>query len=99
MPDFADGPVAVVGRDVDQDGGASGSVAFEHDLVDLSAFELARAAHDGLLDVVGRHADGFRGRDRGTETRVAVGVAAVAGGNGYLFNAAGENLPALRVEG
>ena len=57
MADFADRAVAVIGGDVDQDGGAARPVAFEHDFFDLAAFQFAGAAHDGLLDVVGRHAD------------------------------------------
>ena len=62
VADFADRAVAVIGRDLDQHRGAAGTVAFERDFVDLAAFEFAGAAHDGALDVVGGHADGFGGQ-------------------------------------
>src|ERR1039457_3314062 len=99
VADFADGAIAVVGGDVDQDGGASGSVSFEHDLVDLAAFELTGATHDGLLDVVSEHAFALRRGDGGAQAGVAVGVAAIAGGDGNFLDEAGELIPALGVEG
>ena len=39
VADIAHGPVAVIGGDHDQNGRAAGSVAFEHDFVDLAAFQ------------------------------------------------------------
>ena len=92
MADFADRAVAVIGGDVDQDGGAAGPVAFEHDFVDLAAFQFAGAAHDGLLDVVGGHADGFGGQDGGAQARIPVRIAAAAGGDGDFLDDARERL-------
>src|ERR1700761_1258093 len=78
---FAHGAVAVVGGDIDQHGCAARAVAFKENFVDLAAFELAGAAHNGALDVVGGHALGFGGNDCGAEAGVHIGIAAVAGGN------------------
>ena len=78
MAEFADRAVAVIGCDVDQHGRASGAVPFEHDFFDLPAFQLAGAAHDGLLDVVGRHAGGLGGDDGAAQTGIAVGIAAAS---------------------
>ena len=99
MANLADGAIAIVGGDHHQDGGAARAVAFKHDLVDLAAFELAGAAHDGLLDVVGRHADGLGGGDGRSQARIHIRIAAVSGGDHDLFNDARETLPALGVGG
>ena len=61
VADLADGAIAIVGGHQHQHRGAARSVAFEHDFVDLAAFQFAGAAHDGVLDVVGGHADGLGG--------------------------------------
>ena len=98
MADLADGAVLVVGRDLDHDRNAAGTVAFVCDFVDLAAFEFARAAHDGALDVVVRHRNGFGGQDGSAETRVPVGIAAIARSDHDFFDDAGEDLAALGVE-
>ena len=98
MADLADGAVAVVGSHIDQDGGAARPVAFEHHFLDLPAFQFARAAHDGLLDVVGRHADVFGGENRGAQARIAVGIAAVARGDRDFLDESREDFTALGVE-
>jgi hypothetical protein len=98
VADIGDGAVAVVGGDVDQDGGAARPVAFEHDLFDLSAFQFAGAAHDGLLDVVGRHADRFGGQDGGAQARIPVGIAAAARGDHNFLDDARERFSALGVK-
>ena len=99
MADIADGAVAVVSRDRNQHRRAARTVAFEHDFVDLAAFQFAGAAHDGALDVVGRHADSLGGKDGRAQTRIRVGIAAAPGGDHDFFNDAGEDFPALGVEG
>ena len=99
MADLADGAVAVVGGHVDQHGGAARAVAFEHDFLDLPAFQFAGAAHDGLLDVVGRHADGFGGEDGGAQARIGVRIAAAAGGDRDFLDDARKTLSALGVQG
>jgi len=99
VPDFADGPVAVVGGRFDQQSHASGSVPFEDHLLDLFALQLAGAAHDGAPDVVGRHAGGLGGQDGGTQARVGIGVTAVAGGDGDFLDKAREEPSALGVLG
>ena len=95
VTEFADGAVAVVGRDFHQNSRAAGTVAFEHDLFDLSAFQFTGAAHDSALDVVGRHTDRLGGGDGGTKARVAIGIAAAAGGNHDLLDDARKDLAAL----
>ena len=76
----------------DQHGRAAGSVAFEHDFVDLAAFELAGAAHDGLLDVVGGHTDGLGRHDRRAQARIRIRIAAVARGDHDFLDDAREQL-------
>src|SRR5215831_4671186 len=97
VADFGDGTVAVVGRDVHQNRGPAGTVAFKHHLLDLSSFQFAGAAHDRFLDVVAGHGHSFRSKNRGAQTGIAVGIAAVTRGDGDFFNEAGECLPALGV--
>jgi len=99
VADIADGSIAVIGGNHDQNGGATRAVSFKHHLVDLAAFELACAPHDGLLDVVGRHADSFGGGDRRPETGIHIGIATGAGGDHDLFDNARETFSALCVEG
>ena len=97
MADLAHGAIAIVGGDHHQNRGAAGAVAFEHHLVDLTAFQFAGAAHDGLLDVVGRHAGGLGGRNRRAEAGIHIGIATGAGGDHDFFNDARECFPALGV--
>ena len=98
MADFADGAIAIIGGHVHQHGGAARPVAFEHDFVDLPAFQFAGAAHDGLLDVVGGHADGLGGEDGGAETGIGIRIAAAAGGDHNFLDDARERFPALGVQ-
>ena len=99
MADVADGAIAVVRGHVHQDGSAARPVTLEHDLLDHAAFQFARAPHDGFLDVVGGHGNSLGGEDGGTQTRVAVRIAAIAGGDGDFFDDARETLAALGVRG
>jgi len=99
VADLADGAVAVIGGNLHDDRGATGAVALEGDFVDLAAFQLTGAAHDGAFDVVGRHRDRLGGGNGGAESGVAVGVAAAAGGDGDLLDETGEGFTALGVEG
>ena len=78
VADFADGAIAIVGGHQHQNGGAARPVAFEHDFVDLAAFQFAGAAHDGALDVVGGHADRLGGDDGRAKPGIHVRVAAAA---------------------
>jgi hypothetical protein len=98
VADIGDGAIAVVSGDIDQDGGAARPVAFEHDLFDLTAFEFAGAAHDGLLDVVGRHTDRFGGQDGGAQARIPVGVPAAARGDHDFLDNARERFSTLGVK-
>src|SRR4029453_16066468 len=77
MPDVADGAVPVVGGHIDQNGCAARAVTLEHDLFDHAAFQFARAAHDGFLNVVGGHGNSFGCEDGGAQTRVAIRIAAI----------------------
>ncbi len=100
MADFAYGAVLVVGEDVDDDGDATGAVAFVGDLFVADAFELAGSALDGALDVLVRHVLGFGGGDGSAKAGIAVGVSsAELGGDGDFLDQAGEDLAALGVEG
>ncbi len=98
VADLAHGAIAIVGGDHHQNRGAAGAVAFEHHLVDLAAFQFAGAAHDGLLDVVGRHAGSLGGRNRRAQAGIHIGIATGAGGDHDFFNDARETLSALGVE-
>ena len=99
MTDIAHGAVAIVGSHHYKHGRAAGAITFEHDFIDLAAFELARAAHDRVLDVAGGHGDVFGCRDGGAKTRIAVGIAAAACRNSDFLDQARENFPALGVRG
>ena len=98
MANLADGAIAIIGGDVDQHGRAARTVAFEHDLVDLAAFQFAGAAHDGFLDVVGGHADAFGRQDRRAQARIGVRIAAIARGDRNFLDDARETFSALGVE-
>src|SRR2546421_6454362 len=92
--------VPVVAGEINQQGAASRAVAFELELVEVDAWQLAGPALDGLLDVVGWHVDVFGLGDGQTEAGVALGVAtSEACGDGDLTNDLGENLAALGVYG
>ena len=99
MADIADGTVAVVGGDLDDDRGAAGSVPFVGDFLHLFAAEFAAATHNGALDIFRRHGNRFGGDDGGAEAGVGVGVAAVASGDDDFFDEAREDFAALGVEG
>src|SRR5258706_7344735 len=99
MTDLAHGAITVVGRRQYQHGRAPRPVAFEHDFVDLPAFELARAAHDGPLDVFGRHADVLGVVDGRAQARITVGIASAARRDGDFLDDFRELLTALSVGG
>ena len=99
MSDLSHGAVAIVGGDVYQNSSASGTVAFEHDFVNPAAFEFTGAAHDGALNVVGGHTDGFGRGNGGTQSRVSVGIATTPGSDLDFFDEARESLAALGIEG
>src|SRR5262249_55281149 len=79
MADLSDSPVTVVRGHLNNHSGAARTVAFKLDFFDLAAFQLTGTAHDGTLDIVGRHADCFRGGDGSPETSVGIRIAAAAG--------------------
>ncbi len=99
VADFADGAVFVVGEDFDDERDATRAVALIGDLLVGDAFELAGAALDGALDVVGWHVLCFGGGDGSAETGVAVRIATAAGLGSYgdFLDQAGEDLATLRV--
>ena len=69
-------PVFVVGRGFDDHRHATGRVTFIDDFIEMLRFHsLTRAAFDGALDVVVRHALGTGGKDCAAEPRVAIGIA------------------------
>src|SRR3989454_9392296 len=79
---------------------SSWPVAFELELFEVDAWELAGPALDGLLDVVGGHVDVFGLGDGQAEAGVALGVAtSEASGDGDLTDDLGEDLAALGVYG
>ena len=98
MTNFADGTVAVIGRDLDQDRDAARAVAFKGDLFVANARQLAGAALDGALDVVGGHVLGLGCCNGRAQTRVLFQVAAALGRHGDFLDKTGEDLAALRVK-
>ena len=83
---LADGAVLVVGERLDHDRGAAGAVGLVGDLVVGDAGQLAGAALDGALDVVGGHVLGFRRGDGGAQARVLVDVTTAFGCDGdFLY--------------
>ena len=87
VPDLTHGAIPVVRNDIDDDCNSARTVSLVRDLVELSAVELAGALHDGPLDIVGRHVEGFRVGDGFAQARVAIGIAsAEAGGDGDFLD-------------
>ena len=100
VADLTDGAVAVVGGDVHEDGDAAGAVALQGELFIDDAGELAGAALDGALDVVGGHVLRLGGEHGAAQAGIGVGVAAAgAGGDGNFLDQAGEGFAALGVGG
>src|SRR5271170_6122143 len=100
MADLTNRSVAVISRDGYQHRGATWAVAFKQDFVDLAAFQLAGAAHNGPFDVIGRHADCLGSQNGGSQSGVTVGIAATpASSNHDFLNEAREDLAALGIEG
>ena len=92
------GAGAVVGEAVDHHRRAGDAVAFIAHLLVVGAFERARAALGGVLDVVLGHVDVARFFDRQAQARVHVGVGSPhARRHGDLPDQAGENLAPLGV--
>src|ERR1700741_3536811 len=99
VTDFTDGAVAIVGIDLGKDGDSARAVALEREFLVGRAGQLAGAALDGALDVVGGHVLALGGEDGGAQTRIAVGIAAtVFGGNADFLDQASKNLAALGIE-
>ena len=100
MANFADRAVLVVGEHLDDDGDATGAVALVGDLLVGDAFELAGAALDGALDVVGGHVLRLGRGDGAAQTGIAVGVSAAAGlgGDGDFLDQTGEDLATFGVK-
>jgi hypothetical protein len=98
VPHGGHGAVQVVGRDLDQDGGAAGAVSLVRRLLIRHALEFASALLDGALDVVVRHVRRLGGVDGGTQAGIAVGVAAaLTGRHGDLLDELGKQRAALGV--
>src|SRR6185369_9467071 len=74
MADLAHRAIAIVSSRSHQHRRTARPVALEHDLIDLPALELARAAHNRPLDVVSRHGDVLSVIDRRTQPRIPVRV-------------------------
>ena len=80
-------------------GRAAGPVALVVDLFVGDAGQLAGAALDRPLDVLGGHVGGLGFGDDGAQSRVHVDVAAaIPGRDGHLLDEAREQLAALGVE-
>src|SRR5260370_28549744 len=76
MSYFADGAVAIVSGDIDQQSHAARTVSFEGDLLVGRAGKLAGAALNRTLDVFRRHVLRLGGRDRDAQTRIAFRITA-----------------------
>ena len=100
VPHFADGSILVVRHALEDERRAPGTVPFVGDFLVGDAWQFTGAALDGLLDVVGRHVDGFGVGDNRAQPRVHVGVATtIARRDGEFLDDAGEDLATLRVGG
>ena len=98
VPDLADGAVLVVGQRLDDQRRAARTVAFVGDLLVRDAGQLAGAALDRALDVVGRHVDRLRLGHDGAQPRVTVDVTAAGASRDRQFlDDAREDLAALGV--
>ena len=99
VADLADGAVLVVGHRLDDDRRAAGAVALVVDLFVGDARQLAGAALDRPLDVLGRHVGRLGFGDHGAQPRVHVEVAAaIPGRDGHFLDEAREQLAALGVK-
>ncbi len=98
VADLRSGPIAIVGEQLQHHRDPAGAVAFEAHLLVRHSGELAGAAMDGPLDVVGGHVGRLGGGDRGAQPGVAVRVAArFARRDRDLTDDLGEELAALGV--
>src|SRR6185437_2647323 len=99
VADFADGAVAIVGIDVEQDSDSAGPVAFQGKFFVVDARQFASATLNGTLDVVGGHVFAFGREDGGAQPRIAVGIAAaIFSRNADFLDKTGKNLAPLGVE-
>src|SRR5690348_12342156 len=99
MPDFADGAVAVVGIDVQQDRDAAGAIAFQRELLVSCARKFASAALYGALDVIRRHILSLGGNNSPAQAGIGVWIAAaILRGNADFFDQPGKNLTPLGVQ-
>ena len=95
---FADRAVLVVGHALDDERRAAGAVALVGDFLVGDAGQLAGAALDRLLDVVGRHVDRLGVGDDRAEPRIHAWIAAaIPGRDGQFLDDAREDLAALGV--
>ena len=97
-PDLLDGPVAVVGKGVDQDGDSVRPVAFEDHFGQGAALDLTGALLDGPVNVIHGHVGvpGFLNRQ--AEAKVSLGVtAAFPRGDDELTRQLGEKQPAFGI--
>src|SRR5262249_43115411 len=98
--DLGRGPVAVVGRRLDEDRHAARAVALVDDLLELVRVPAAGRLVDGPLDVVRRHVHRAGLLDRQPEPVVGVGIAAaLARRDADLARDLREEGAALRVVG
>ena len=100
-PNRGNGPIAVVGEAVDQNGDTTGTIPFVGDVFVSRPFEIPGTLLDRSINIVGRHTCRLRGRDRGSQAGVEVRIPAVPhpGRHGNFTNQLGENLAALGILG
>src|SRR5581483_2750346 len=98
VTNLADGPVAVIGTDVDEHGYPAGAVALERELFIVDARQLPGTTLDCALDVVGRHVLCLGSGNRSAQPRIGIGISAVLGGNGDFLDQPGKNLAPLGVK-
>src|SRR5882672_4123797 len=81
VADLRHGAVGIVGRCLDDHGGAAGAVALVDHFLEGDALQLAGALLDGAFDVVARHINCLGGIDGRAQSGVAAGVAAAGLGS------------------
>src|ERR1700732_4841324 len=99
VANFANGSVAIVGVDIEQNRNATRSIAFERELFVGCTRQFSRATLNGPLDVVGGHILRFGSDNGAAQAGIRVRITApVFCGNANFLDESGKNLAALSVK-
>src|SRR5207244_9970697 len=92
VTNLADSAIAIVGIDVKQNRNSAGTIALERKFFVIYPGQFAGTTLDGPLDVIGGHVLGLGCGDRGAQSRISVGIAAILRSNADFLDQAGKNL-------